>query len=329
MADWRQAKIVFVRLRKLSVASFALLFLTADAQTPRPCAVDAPLRLSPSPAEITAADDLAALWKRLGIPAMAALERCEGCTRDLIRTEKLLNQPQPEALIRVCQNFSGENCRILFLQQQNDGQWRLLDHLDFADLRYRPPEAKVVDTGGKRWLVTNYVGGSGTDVALNLEEWLEFRCGRLQQVLVHPLEGHDLTIDPLRYFRTAFDTFEKNEDAERLLFRYQIRFESKQDRKALWAPEHRVVYERKSPDSEFRFSPKGSEITQAQRHQLFSFDSMTEVEFFDYAYPRLLEIASLRSDTRHPWLSSFLVRQPPGPKVERLQKALERTSTKR
>jgi hypothetical protein len=319
----------FVRLIQFSVASILMLLLSADAQTPATCASSAPLPFSPSPGEITETDDLAALWTRLGIPAFPALENCEGCTRDLVRTEKLLNVPEPEALIRICATYWGENCRVLLLQQQGDAQWRLLDHLDFADLKYRAPEVKVVDTGGVRWLVTSVVGGSGTGVALNFEKWIEFRCGKLQKVLAHPLEGYDLTIDPVRHFRTALEGFEKDEDSERLLFRYQVRFEAKEDGKALWAPEHRVVYSRNPPDSEFRFSEKGSDLKEAQLSQLFDFDTMTESDFFEYSYPRLLEIAQLRSDSRHPWLARFLARQPAGAKVQRIQRALERSAQKR
>jgi hypothetical protein len=322
----------------IPVAALAvLLSLPGDAQSvrrTRECNNSVPFRPGVSPYEILQENPpLKDLWRTLGIPAKLRLSTSNGftkgdeeidctsgCKAAIVSGDQLLREDGDDSIVRICTHFE-TTCRFLLLHRSS-GRWSLVDYLDAPFEKYEPPVASVEAAQDRRWLVQRGFGGGGTGVYLADAEWFEIRCGSLESVLTLPSRGHDVNAAPARYFSTRFRGFHQRAGRESLEFGYVVIFQDYEHERQLWQEERTVVFSRANSNSAFAFDPAASSLSAAFKNKVFAFDSMDENDFIEFAYDRLMRIASDSTDNRREWLQGFLDGMSETAKVKALKAAL-------
>jgi hypothetical protein len=235
--------------------------------------------------------------------------------------DHLLREDGDDSIVRVCTQFE-TTCRFLLLHQ-GSGRWSLVDYLDAPFEKYEPPMVWVEAAQDRRWLVQRGFGGGGTGVYLADAEWFEMRCGALASVLTLPSRGHDVNAKPARYFSTRFRGFHQRAGRESLEFGYMVLFQEYEQERQLWQEERTVVFSRANSSTTFVFDPAASSLSAAFKNKVFAFDSMDENDFIEFAYDRLLRIASDSADNRRDWLHRFIDGMHETAKVKALKSALD------
>jgi hypothetical protein len=283
---------------------------------------------------ITGKHSLKDLWSTLRIPSKLRFETSSGiragtealecrvedeCEVKVVSDDRLLPQDGQDSIVRICD--MSLRCRFLLLHQSAKG-WSLIDYLDSPFEKYENPTAWVQAAQDRRWLVKSGFGGGGTGVYLAVNDWFEVRCGALKRVLTLPSRGHDVNAKPARLFSTRFKALHKAVNRESLEFGYVVLFEDYQNGHQLWQEERTVVFSRAKPEAGFVFDPVASNISAAFEKKVFSFDSMDEDEFVEFAYDRLRRIASDPADARRGWLRQYLASIPSTANVKSLKAIL-------
>jgi hypothetical protein len=297
------------------------------------CDATAVLRPGLSPIDIVEGrPPLKDLWRTLGIPAKLrvstgreftigaeTIDCARGCKATIVSGDHFLNDGN-DSIVRVCTEFD-TTCRFLLLHQ-SAGTWRLLDYIDSPFEKYEPPTVGVEAAQDRRWLVQRGFGGGGTGVYLAVAEWFEMHCGALQPVLSLPSHGHDVNAKPARYFSTRFKAFHEQQGRESLEFGYVVLFQDCEHERQLWQEERTVEFSRQNSNSKFVFDPAASSISARFADKVFAFDSLNENDFVEFAFDRLLHIASKSGDPRQNWLRDFLSALHETPHVKALKAAL-------
>ena len=175
--------------------------------------------------------------------------------------DRILATNGRDVIVRISFN-SCDLHRFLLFHQDRDG-WRLIDYLDSQNSHYSPPEANVISSGGKRWLVITSYPRGGTGVGIQPADWYEIREGKFRWVLSAPMKGHDMNLNPAREFSTRFIRATTIAERETLEFIYSVNFESgfrssNPFEQFLWQDEWTVAYSRSAGQAELKFDPKNS-----------------------------------------------------------------------
>jgi hypothetical protein len=317
-------------IRQIVVATVIPLVAFGQAANTGGCGSGAAPRPSPSPSDIILMpDSFGNLWSTLGVPArmrfiaknrfLAAPEEIdctEECEAKIVFSDHILPDGE-DSIVRVSKSFD-QKCRFLLLHMGPAG-WVLFDYLDSPDEKYEPPQISVESSQDQRWVVKSSFDGRGTGVYLLDSEWFEIGCDGLKPLLTLPLRGDDMNARPARHFSTRFTTYSRSGNRQSLEFAFVVRFDDYQNSRELWQEERKVVYSRANARAEFAFDPAASNISSSFADKIFSFDSMNEDDFVEFAYNRLLTIARSPADARRTWLRQFLQDASPSARVSALK----------
>jgi hypothetical protein len=293
----------------------------------------------PSPDEIIrivkagAGDDLKGLWKTLHVSPRERIlsEKSDdegteefscwtGCDAKVVSRQRLLENGRDE-LVRVC-GRGGTECRFLLLHR-DQARWTLIDYIDSWDNKYDRPEAGVIDTGDRRWLVIDEFGGGGTGVSLQVASWHELHNGRFRWVLGLADKGRDLNADPERKFSSRFLRYERTSGKELLRFAFVVNFQTHAN-EPLWQDDWKITYSRVIGQPIFQFDSQLSGIAREAAQDIFHFDSLELEMFTRVAFAHLIEIARNPSDPRRTWLREFLEKAEDIPQLKTIRKEFEK-----
>lgn len=227
--------------------------------------------------------------------------------------DRILAEDGRDVVVRI--SFTSCDLHRFLLFHQGRNGWRLVDYLDSTDSHYSPPQASVISSGGKRWLVITSYPRGGTGVGIQPTDWYEIHDGKFRWVLVVPMKGHDMNHNPAREFSARFVRAMTIAGRETLEFIYSINFESgfgssNPFEQFLWQDEWTVAYSRATGKAELKFDPKNSGATKKLIEELFNYDTIEDSKLLALITNQLIEIARQPDDRRRPWLREVLDKYP-------------------
>ena len=235
-----------------------------------------------------------------------------------------------DAVIRISPRGGYHDLNRFVVLHLGKTNWRLVDYLDSTDSRYDAPEALIVNSGGKRWLLVNSYPRCGTGCSLNPSDWYELKNGKFRMVLSVPLSGHDGNPNPGRYFESRFVRASRTDALETLEFVFHVEFRpslgSSIQVNSLWDEEKLIRFSRTTGQGEFRFDPKHSEASEAFVNDIFTTsEEANQPRIFPLIQNHLLEIASGPNNQRRRWLKEVLDQNPNLPELALVRAAFGKT----
>ena len=250
-------------------------------------------------------------------------DRCEG---HRIRLNwPLVEGDGEDAVVRIAPAYLNANLRrFLVFHRRGDGAWKLVDYLDSTGWDYGHPQLSVISSGGKRWLVVTAYPHCGTGCIEHSTHWYELKNGKLRMVLTVPLAGGQFNENPGRRFETRFIRATQSAGHETLEFLYHVEFIpgfGSSISSDLWGDENVIRFSRANGESEFKFDPKRSEVSEVFVNEIFSSNEIDQPRLLHLVQEHLLEIARGSHDRRRVWLKEILEQNPNLPKLAPVREA--------
>lgn len=294
--------------------------------------------------------DLGPIWRTLGIDSVA-FDSCSGQCDASIQKSELDGQPQPEVIIKLTQPFNFVRFLVFSEGHSNKSEWIFRGYVDHDFNRYQMASHRVLEFGGKRWLVIRGQEGSGTGFSLYGETWYELGQKGLQAVLRYPIEGHTYPwpVGLGRDFKADIVT----RNSAELIINYEVTYTALNyhDRKyaKLFVNRHRACYIWDAGESSFTFSNSCANTSEeevaaianieteqsaaepAQKIGNTNFYSAAQQRafvgggydvFLKYNFSGLLQIANEKRNPLREWLRIYLNDCLDSPEKKKLELAL-------
>jgi len=252
------------------------------------------------------------LWQRLHVKAddgfhFRFFSECEDCIAS-VQDYDLDNEPGDETLLKLADGPM-ESFRYLVFKRQTNDKWRLLGHVD-AWGKYKDSQSIVLASGGHSWLVIQGQSASGSGVALYENRVFSISKNGLKEIASYESDGFQsgLAYWPTKEFTSRILSCELAGNQTKLTVEFTIDYwtwNSDNKRLPLSSKRQTAVFI-KSKNGKPILDPNESSITEHEMAHICNIDSMTDIDFLQYNYSELLNLATQGNHAQKSWLKNYL-----------------------
>jgi hypothetical protein len=253
--------------------------------------------------------NLKRLWERLRVKpesdSVRDFSSCGHCRAEMTDYD-LDNEWGDESLVKISDH---EVFRYLvFKHGEEKNDWKLLGHVD-AWGKYRESQAFVLLSGGWSWLAIRGQSASGSGVAFYNTQIFEVTSKSLNFIVFYQSEGYQSGFEgwPTKAFTSRILSCENINGRKQVTVEFNIDYSgSTPGNKEPLFSKRQIAEFLQSSNADTQLDPKHSTVTNRELDHVYNVDSMTDLDFLQYNYSELEQLARQGNKAQRTWLKSYL-----------------------
>lgn len=253
-------------------------------------------------------------WDALGIES-ESWKQYVACQADIFSLGTS-DSPGHEVLLRLYDSYQRAARLAVFkpLSIAKDGHagWRVLDYFDYYDQKDYPPQHRVHNEAGRRWLALRFIKDRGAGVAIFNDTWYEIEEDGVVEVLSYPSDGYVgmylFKLFVVQMFETQLLDIRVKDGSIRIELEFSVsyEFDGGKSEAILFEKKQKAAFVRQNGAQTFVLDEAVSQLTAKELNAVYRHESLKEEDFLKYNYASFARIASGKNMERREWLEGFL-----------------------